>query len=50
MIGVVDEKGEFSGDEIAFVYPDLSTALLGQFKVTIHDDGSKRIERSETHN
>ena len=29
--GVVDKDGEFIGDSIAFVYPDLETALVGQF-------------------
>lgn len=29
--GVVDEKGEFTGDDIAFVYPDFVTALCGVF-------------------
>jgi hypothetical protein len=29
--GIVDKDGEFTGDSIAFVYPDLETALVGQF-------------------
>ena len=31
LTGVVDIEGEFTGDDIAFVYPDLKTALVGQF-------------------
>ena len=27
----MDAEGEFSGDDIAFVYPDLETALVGVF-------------------
>ena len=30
-LGIVDKDGEFTGDSIAFVYPDLETALVGQF-------------------
>ncbi len=30
-MGRVDSEGEFSGPSIAFIYPDLSTALLGTF-------------------
>ncbi len=26
-----DEAGKFSGDNIAFIYPDLRTALVGKF-------------------
>jgi len=29
--GCVDEEGKFTGKEIAFLYPDLQTALLGEF-------------------
>ena len=32
IIGKVDSKGEFTGDDIAYVYPDLETALVGTFK------------------
>ncbi len=28
----LDEEGRLSGDEIAFVYPDLKTALVGKFE------------------
>ena len=31
LTGVVDKEGEFTGDDIAFVYPDLKTALVGQY-------------------
>ena len=31
MTGVVDKEGEFTGDDIAFVYPDLKTSLVGQY-------------------
>ena len=30
-MGPVDDHGEFSGDNIAFLYPDFSTAILGEF-------------------
>ena len=30
-LGIVDKAGEFTGDCIAFVYPDLSTALVGKY-------------------
>ena len=31
LYGEVDEIGEFTGDEIAYIYPDLKTALIGRF-------------------
>lgn len=31
LVGELDEKGEFTGDDIVFLYPDLSTALIGKF-------------------
>ena len=31
LYGEVDEVGEFTGDEIAYIYPDLKTALIGRF-------------------
>ena len=31
VVGDVDSLGEHSGDSIAYIYPDLSTALLGTF-------------------
>ena len=31
VVGDVDSLGEHSGDNIAYIYPDLSTALLGTF-------------------
>ena len=30
--GQVDSRGELSGDNIAFIYPDLTTAILGRFE------------------
>lgn len=30
--GVVDCEGKFTGEDIAFVYPDLKTALVGKFE------------------
>ena len=30
--GIVDKNGEFSGDDIAFIYQDLELALVGKFK------------------
>jgi len=32
LVGKVDKDGRMTGDEIAFLYPDLSTALLGTFE------------------
>jgi len=32
LYGEVDELGEFSGDNIAYIYQDLNTALLGNFQ------------------
>ena len=31
LYGEVDKIGEFTGDEIAYIYPDLRTALVGRF-------------------
>lgn len=31
LVGPVDERGDFTGDNIAYLYPDFSTAILGQF-------------------
>ena len=31
LYGVVDHEGEFTGDNIAFIYPDFSTGLRGTF-------------------
>ena len=31
LVGRVDSEGEFSGSSMAFIYPDLCTALLGTF-------------------
>ena len=31
-IGEVAEDGSFTGDQIAFIYPDLETALVGTFR------------------
>lgn len=30
--GNVDEKGEFTGDDIAYIYPDFQTVMFGEFK------------------
>ena len=30
--GVVDDNGDFTGDEISFIYQDLELALVGKFK------------------
>ena len=32
LVGPVDDHGEFSGANIAFLYPDFSTAILGEFQ------------------
>ena len=32
LYGVVDENGEFTGPDIAFIYQDLELALVGEFK------------------
>ena len=35
MVGYLDTSGEFTGDNIATIYPDLKTALVGKYlKVT----------------
>ena len=31
LYGVVDHEGDFTGDNIAFIYPDFSTGLRGTF-------------------
>ena len=31
MYGSPDASGKFTGDQLAFIYPDLSTALVGRF-------------------
>ena len=31
LFGEVDENGSFSGDNIAYIYPDLLTAITGTF-------------------
>ena len=31
-IGEVAEDGSFTGDQIAYIYPDLETALVGTFR------------------
>lgn len=31
LVGALDSRGEYTGAGIAFLYPDLSTALVGQF-------------------
>ena len=31
VVGDVDSLGQHSGDSIAYIYPDLSTALIGTF-------------------
>ena len=33
--GELDEHGKFTGSNIAFVYTDLSTALVGTFKAAV---------------
>ncbi len=30
--GVVDGKGELTGDDIAYIYQDLTTAFVGRFE------------------
>ncbi|TRY63349.1 hypothetical protein TCAL_10816 [Tigriopus californicus] len=32
LVGKVDQMGHFTGDNLAYIYPNLKTALLGQFK------------------
>ena len=31
LYGIVDENGDFTGDDISFIYQDLETALVGKF-------------------
>ena len=33
--GIVDKNGEFTGDEIGFIYQDLELALVGKFNKSI---------------
>ena len=33
LYGVVDENGEFTGPDIAFIYQDLELALVGEFQM-----------------
>jgi len=35
LTGIVDETGNMTGDNIAFIYPDLQTALVGTFKAGV---------------
>ena len=35
MSGIVDQAGQFTGDSIAYLYPDLSTALVGIFQAGV---------------
>ena len=32
MVGCVDDAGQYTGSQIAFLYPDHSTALFGEFR------------------
>ena len=32
MVGRVDEDGELTGPDLAYIYPDLTSVLLGNFK------------------
>ena len=32
MVGRVDEDGELTGPDLAYIYPDLTTVLVGTFK------------------
>ena len=32
LYGPLDERGEMSGEAVAFVYPDMRTALAGRFR------------------
>ena len=35
VLGKVDSAGKFTGQDIAFVYPDMLTCLVGTFKATV---------------
>ena len=35
LVGTVDQRGEFTGDDVAYVYGDMRTAFVGKF-----DDGT----------
>jgi histone-lysine N-methyltransferase SETD7 len=39
--GKVNAKGRFTGDDIAFVYPDRSTCLVGKFEGEVMRDANK---------
>ena len=41
--GVVDQDGEFSGADIAYVYPDMKTAFRGSFKKGIMVDAKEAL-------
>ena len=32
LVGHLDSVGQMTGSDVAFLYPDLSTALVGQFR------------------
>ena len=38
LFGEVDERGRFSGDNIAYIYPDLLTAITGTFEKEVIKD------------
>ena len=40
--GVPDDSGKFTGNDIAFIYPDMSTALLGNFVDGVMD-GAREV-------
>jgi len=46
VVGVVDEEGELTGMNIAYIYPDFNTALVGNFKdgVLVGGQASKVIK------
>ena len=42
--GKLNENGDFSGNDIAYVYPDLKTVLRGTFKNGGHSQCDEKYE------
>ena len=41
VIGKVDDKGDLTGQDIAFIYPDVRTAIKGQFTCGVLESGQE---------
>ena len=42
MYGNVDSDGEFSGNDVAYIFPDLSTVISGKFEKGVLVEGRAR--------